>query len=277
MTAPVEWLPKPPKGTFLADPFAVPRPNGALTIVAEHMDYGSYKGSIVGVDLAPGEAFTNARFRPAADVAAHLSYPTLVAFQNRWLMLTESWEAGGITVFSAADPEGPWSPETLMLAGIPAIDPTLVAHQGRWYLFFTRQDDGPNARLHLMVGPSPLGPWAAHPMSPVKDDKGSARPAGPLFRDHGGAWIRPAQDCRFTYGAAVVLNRITALSPETYAEEDLRRIVPDPDGPWPDGLHTFCAAGSVTLVDGKRWEWSLIEPLRKLAAMRRTKARRTRL
>lgn len=274
MTAPIEWLPVPPSRTFLADPWARTRPDGSLTMLAEHMDYRSGKGTIVGVDLAPGEPFFNARFLPIAEAAAHLSYPTVTPWQNRWLMMTESWEADGIPVYSAQAPEGPWSPETRMLDGVPAIDPTLVEWQGHWYLFLTRHDDGPNVRLDLMTGPTPLGPWTPHPQTPVKVDIGSARPAGPLFRDHRGALIRPAQDCRQTYGGAVMLNRIVALTPEAFREEPVRRIAPDPASPWPDGLHTFCEAGPVTLVDGKRWEWSLLEPLHKLRAIGKTKARR---
>jgi hypothetical protein len=30
------------------------------------------------------------------------------------------------------------------------------------------------------------------------------------------------------------------------------RIAPDPNGPYPDGLHTLCGAGAVTIIDGKR-------------------------
>ena len=37
------------------------------------------------------------------------------------------------------------------------------------------------------------------------------RPAGPLFRS-GGILYRPSQDCSFTYGHSVSINRVDALT-----------------------------------------------------------------
>jgi hypothetical protein len=37
-----------------------------------------------------------------------------------------------------------------------------------------------------------------------------------------------------------------------FAEEVVRVIEPDTGGPFPNGVHTLAAAGSVTLIDGKR-------------------------
>ena len=37
-----------------------------------------------------------------------------------------------------------------------------------------------------------------------------------------------------------------------FEEEAVATIAPDPDGPYPDGLHTLSRVGDLTLVDGRR-------------------------
>jgi hypothetical protein len=67
--------------------------------------------------------------------------------------------------------------------------------------------------------------------------------------------IRPAQDCSRSYGSAITLNRIVALTPTEFREETVARIDPDPDGPYPHGIHTLSFVGESMLVDGKRHEF----------------------
>jgi hypothetical protein len=59
----------------------------------------------------------------------------------------------------------------------------------------------------------------------------------------------------------------------SFQETAVRRIEP-PRGRWEHGLHTICAFGDDTLVDGKCWEWSVLEPLQRLLRQRRDKWRR---
>jgi hypothetical protein len=82
-----------------------------------------------------------------------------------------------------------------------------------------------------------------------------------------GQLIRPAQDCSLTYGEAVVLNVVDQLDPLIFVEHPHRRLEPV-SGPFPHGLHTFCPAGAVTLVDGKRWRLrSPLYPAKRLWAV----------
>lgn len=66
-----------------------------------------------------------------------------------------------------------------LLSGRAAIDPTLWRAHDRWWLSCTFRDDGPDSRLHLFHSAQVRGPWMPHRLNPVKDDFGSARPAGP--------------------------------------------------------------------------------------------------
>ncbi len=78
----------------------------------------------------------------------------------------------------------------------------------------------------------------------------SARPAGPIvLRD--GALIRPVQDCRGGYGAALGLARILRLDEDGYAQRVEARLAAGPD--WPGSrLHMYSAAGGLEFIDGSR-------------------------
>jgi len=47
-----------------------------------------------------------------------------------------------------------------------------------------------------------------------------------------------------------------------FSESELRQLTPDTE--YPDGLHTVCAAGDMTVIDGKRMEVHPLDVARKL-------------
>ncbi|WP_102226397.1 glucosamine inositolphosphorylceramide transferase family protein [Acidimangrovimonas sediminis] len=294
------WL-SPAANTFLADPFGLVLPDGRRCVYAERLCYsgegahngkgdivmacldadeaaqdggeGDGKGAWGGGTPAPLHAALNAgRFRPSVTLPHHLSYPSLLECDGRWLLFAECSESNGLVCFTADSPDGPWGDRRRLMPGTPVIDPTVIAHEGLWYLFCTHRGDQPQSRLQLYTADHPLGPWRAHPASPVKTDRGSARPAGPVFRGADGHLYRPGQDCRHTYGGAVMIHRIDRLTPEEFAETPVRHLAPVP-GPWGHGLHTICAFGDETLIDGKGYRWSITEPLDNPRRQRREKAR----
>jgi hypothetical protein len=69
---------------------------------------------------------------------------------------------------------------------------------------------------------------------------------------YSGHLYRPAQDCSKKYGGAVVLNRVTKLTPSEFQEEQASIIAPYKNSPFPDGIHTTSSVGEYTLIDGKR-------------------------
>ena len=167
----------------------------------------------------------------------------------------ESWESGGLHIWQWQ--AGTWMGQKIVDRSV--IDPTIWRGDDAWWLFCTFVDHEPNKNLHLFFADRVEGPWTAHPKNPVKTDLASSRPAGPLFRTEG-RLIRPSQDCTQTYGGAIVLNAITRLDRHDFSEQPVRRLAPM--GDYPDGLHTLCPAGDVTIIDGKRWAFHPLDPLR---------------
>ncbi len=257
----VRWLPERTEG-WLADPVGVRGP----VVLAEAFDPATGRGHLVRTELGAGAPVV-----PVLEAPHHLSWPFLAEEDGQIFLLPEASATGRIQLFRAAPFPDRFEPDAVLVDGFAGVDPTVVRHAGHWYLFATDRADQDETRLHLFVAEALRGPWRRHPMSPVVDDLRAARPAGSLFT-HGGSLFRPAQDCSRTYGGAVVINRILALTPELFRELPVARLDPDPAGPCPDGLHTLSVTDRGIVIDGKREHWSLrafLANLRVLLAERR--------
>lgn len=238
---PIRWLPARREG-WLADPVGV----RGRVVLAEAFDPATNRGHLVRTELEAGAPVV-----PVLRAAHHLSWPFLIEEGGEIFLLPEASATGRIQLWRAAPFPDRFEPDAVLVEGFAGVDPTVLRHGGHWYLFAGDRADQDEGRLHLFVAEALRGPWRRHPMSPVVDDLGSARPAGPIF-EHEGRLFRPAQDCTRTYGGAVVINRIEALTPDLYREVPIARLDPDRSGPCPDGLHTLTVSEAGILVDGKR-------------------------
>jgi hypothetical protein len=65
------------KSELLANPFALPLPDGRLLILAEVLPYQTFQGEIVAA-LTTRDTFEATEFKPLLRLPAHLSYPQIV-------------------------------------------------------------------------------------------------------------------------------------------------------------------------------------------------------
>ena len=247
----VRWFPDQGSLRFLADPFGVWR-DGRLYVFAEIYDYRDRVGAIDVLTFDSDLRLLSQR--PALREPWHLSYPVIVEEDGEIFMLPEAHKSGGLTLYRAEDFPTVWkAAATIVLDRIP-IDATPIRHDGLWWLFYTPATSKAEkvSALHVAYAPRLTGPWTPHPGNPVRFDPSSSRPGGtPLVSD--GELLLPVQDCSRTYGGALRMLRITALTPERF-EAQAGGIISAPAGfkPYTDGLHTLSAAGEVTLIDAKR-------------------------
>ncbi len=189
----------------------------------------------------------------------HLSYPYLFFHQSDIYMLPECSESNEIRLYKATTFPGEWEYATTLIKSKkhypPLLDPSIIYHGGRWYLFSHARKVN---NLHLFSSDALYGPWQEHPKSPVLTANDHfSRPGGRIIK-HGEALYRYAQDGTPNYGSKVWAFRITELSAENYHEEQV------PGGPiieaggekWNNrGMHTVDAHQQATgewiaLVDG---------------------------
>jgi hypothetical protein len=243
-----EWLPSPARRWFAADPFGVTR-QGRTFVFFERYDYRSQRGHLACVEVDGGRPLSDAR--TVSETVGHLSYPFVLEEDGATYCVPEAVATREVALWRIDDFPGGWTKVATLVPDFPGADPTIVRHDGRWWLFCTDHDTGAAANLHVFWAEALFGPYRPHARNPVKTDARSARAAGTPFVEEG-VLYRPAQDGSGEYGGAVVLHRVVRLTPEEFEEEPVTRVAPDASGPLPGGLHTVSGVGDVTLIDGRR-------------------------
>lgn len=252
------WLPHPTdKFAFRADPFGIWR-DGKLHIFVEYFDYRNLKGQIEL--LVYDEKWNLLETQIVLSRPWHLSYPFVFTAGDDIWMLPESRRSGQLTLYRSASFPQLWEPFSTISPGGGGVDGTLLSHQGRWWLFYAivRRGAAPINELHIASARTLEGPWASHPMNPVRTGLRCTRPAGrPIVRNDG--WIDlPVQDGSVTYGGAIRRLRIGLLTEWAFEAEDSDWLRPSQAfHPFVDGIHTISAAGTVCLIDCKFIDRSL--------------------
>jgi hypothetical protein len=253
---PDHWIPSPDPHAYFADPF--PARDEPDTFLCERYDLRRSMGEIGAVTAPPGSRATWRRL----DVPGrqpHLSYPCVFRDGDRDFVLPEM-AASGEQLLLHVLPGGGLRP-VAVVAKARMADPTLFRHQGLYWIAYTDMAFGVQDNLCLLHAPRLEGPWTPHRLNPVKIDIRSSRPGGTPFR-LGDRLFRPAQDCSVAYGGALTINEVLTCRPDAYAETMVATLRPDPDGPYPHGLHTLSIGDGVILVDGRR---IFLDPRRFLA------------
>jgi hypothetical protein len=246
----IDWLPRSGPGEiYVADPFGI---EGDDSILAEAFDERSQLGVIRALDGATGRGAEGASIIPAE---VHASYPFLLAHDGQVYCVPELARSRSVRLFRARRYPFEWDDLGAIVPDVAAVDPSIVFHEGRWWLFFTDRDVDSNSVLHIWHAAELTGPWHPHASNPVKTDVRSSRPAGTPFV-HDGRLYRPAQDCSRTYGGAIALNEVEVITETRFREHVVRVVDPVPGSPYPAGCHTLSAVGARTLVDGKRRTFS---------------------
>ncbi len=200
----------------------------------------------------------------------HLSYPLVFADRSAVHLLPESSAAGEVVLYGFdAFPFGVRPLRTLLRGAYR--DPTIVHHDGYWWLFAT-SDDG----LELFYASTLEDRFVRHPASPISGDPAFYRCGGAIV-PHGGRLYRPAQDGAAEYGRNLHLMRIETLSCDAYEEVLERRNMFDCRQSWNarGGHHISIArfAGKwIVAVDGKQRDYRfdrLLPLLSRLIAPRR--------
>ncbi len=240
-----QWVQIPPSQGFIADPFFWPGQPGVL--LCETYLHRTGLGELTALSIDAGRIVGSEPL--PLGVGSHLSYPSAWAEDGRVFCLPEMAASRRQVLYEL---KRGMAPEPVCVVGeIGMADPTLMKVDGLYWIAYTDTDIGTYDNLCLLHAPRLEGPWSPHAGNPVKIDARSSRPGGTPFRV-GDKLYRPAQDCSREYGGALTINRVALCTPDAYREEPVATLRPDPDGAFPDGLHTLSFGGGLAVIDGKR-------------------------
>lgn len=233
----------PPKDKFWADPFPV-KYEGKYYVFFEEYLYKDDKAHISVIELSKSGA---SEASPVLKRDYHLSYPFMLHWNDRYLMIPETAANKTIEVYTAERFPNEWRLETVLFEGIAARDATLFEIDGVWWMFVAIADTQFSDELHLYYSDSPLGPWKPHAKNPVRSDVRNSRPAGRPFYWKGELY-RPAQDSSQRYGYGMRINKVVQLTPTEFREEEVSQILPQ----WRKdlrGTHTLNICEDLTVID----------------------------
>lgn len=244
--------------SFVADPFMI-RTNGLWHLFFEVMNAETGQGDIGLATSRDGRAWQYRQI--VLDEPFHLSYPCVFQCEGRAYMVPEAWQSGAVRLYVADAFPSRWRYVT-NLVDAPLVDPTMLRHDGRWWLFASVRA---NHQLHVFNSDRLDQGWRPHPLSPVvSNNRDLARPGGRAL-SLGSRVLRFPQDCDPDYGNAVRAVEISELTPSAYRERECPESPVLTGGllPWAyDGMHHIDAhpvaeagdtgAGWIACVDGFR-------------------------
>jgi hypothetical protein len=231
---------------YYADPFVFVE-DGVAHVFCEEFPYATGK-AIISVFTIERDG-TIGHPRPVLETRSHLSYPMVFRHDGAIWMIPETSAESRIELYRAEHFPDRWTHAATLVDGVTASDATLVGFGGRLWIFATIAEAGASTwdALGLFHATAIEGPWSAHPANPVLVDASAARPAGQMFH-RSGRLLRPAQDCRAGYGAALSFCAVERLDTEGFSQRVIERFAP-PAAWHAKGMHTYNAAGGFEVVD----------------------------
>jgi hypothetical protein len=246
-----DWLLPTGRKQFAADPALFRSIDGSPWVIFEHFEHRRGFGEIHALSLETGKRLVLLR------KDYHLAFPRIIRIQNGVLLSAETSASGHWKAWILGGESEPLiGEETVLAAGLPIVDPALHSKEDSFSLFGTLKESDTNTCLHIFSASSIEGPWTPHPANPVITDISSSRMAGPIFC-LGGRLIRPAQDSALHYGHRIIVKGIEKIDEQEYRELHLNVLEASSEWLYNRGIHGIDGDGELTLIDAKRYRFSL--------------------
>jgi hypothetical protein len=205
--------------SFVADPFML-QANGTWHLFFEVMNWATTMGEI-GLAVSDDAARWTYRQIVLAE-PFHLSYPQVFRWQGDYYMIPETYQAGAVRLYRAADFPTRWSCVAELLKGPYLVDASVFRRDGRWWMFVDTSAEMRHDTLRLYHADALTGPWREHPASPLRQgDPVNSRPAGRVLVVNDRV-VRFAQSGVPYYGTEVHAFAVEELTAEVYRERPLR-------------------------------------------------------
>lgn len=234
--------------SFIADPFFF---TDSDDILCEALHRWRGTGDIVRV--------RGGRMERIDRVSSHASYPSSLMHDGERFILPEEAQRGTPRLYRLSE-SAMREAFRLDIHEEGLIDPTLLVHEGRHYLFANRASEGPSV-LRLWHADRLEGRFVEHPQSPVRASIRGARMGGPV-RTVDGRLVRTGQDHVSGYGDGLLFFEITDLGPDTYSERKAGALRFE----GAKGPHTFDERDGTYLFDHYRDRFTPLAGFRRFMA-----------
>lgn len=249
-TIDIQWFKKPRKNCYFADPFVI---NTKKDTYIFFEWYSYYNGKADLAVALKSEKFE--KYHKISSFKEHRSYPYI--FENEGIIycMPEAHKTNQLVLYKFDEDNLSLEKDSILLNGFPIVDATLYHHENKWYIFLVNQK---NSHTHLEIYHSDnlKGPYVPHKNNPVMIDCSKARPAGKLF-NYNGKTIRPSQNCTNHYGQEIYLENILEISDSKFITEFHSTIIPLDKSNYNKGIHTINSDANITVIDGKRFIFTI--------------------
>jgi hypothetical protein len=258
-----DWMPLADEGISHADPFIFRTDDGNLNILFESVSSFTLDGKISL--MVCNQNLDPVLQKVVLDTNDHLSYPFVFKENGRIYVFPENAFSGALYCYEFDQVQRTFINRKKIL-DLPVIDPTIIKHDNRYWLFSTLLGDKLHSDLHIFHSDTLFGPYTAHAGNPVKQSLNGSRPAGD-FIEVDGEIYRPTQNCSNYYGESISINKITELTTTTFHEEEHMILTANKNDEFNYGIHTLNVVDDIIIVDGQK---SYFQPVQQLGRKLKT-------
>ena len=241
----IKWLAQP-KDVIWADPFGIQRDDKYYIFYEEYhkvKEYATINCMVLDANLEEIDR------KVIIDEGTHSSFPLVFAYSGQYYMLPETFAAGKLVLYIAANFPYEWKQHKVLL-NIPCVDGIVFFRDSHWWLLYCKSTakDG-NSLFFIRKSVDLFGDWEQCPEHTFHNGPYNSRPAGEVF-EHNKELYRVTQNCTDSYGQSIVINKIIDLSDTGYKEEAVKEMAFNVPGV--SGFHTLSSCGDLSLVDRRK-------------------------
>lgn len=235
----IKYVKFPFEGRWYADPFILDYTAEEIILLVEDFSDTDQKGKISKL-IIDRKTLELKDVRIILELDTHLSFPIIIRKEDKVYIYPENSAAHTLDLYEY-NRQTDECTKVCQLYNVPLADAVINDSLGEKLLFATK---GNGNILDVYKYDMTLEKYVFS--SNVVFDENIARNAGDFFECNGQLY-RASQECNYTYGHALSIQRITKEG-DSIKMEEVRRIMPPKHA---IGIHTFNVYKDLTVVDIK--------------------------
>lgn len=243
----VNWINHNYRDRFFADPFILDYTESEIQILVEEYPYFKKKG-VISLLTVDRKNYNLLKRKVILEQPYHMSYPYIQRDSSGELWVAPEASMGGCLYRYNINLESKILENQEVLLSEPALDSTIIEHDGMYWLFCTKRGFDSNKKLYIYYSNTSKGPWLAHTKNPVVDDSKYARPAGYMVKLNDTIY-RFVQKNDISYGETINITKIEELSTVNYKESFVKQLNCR-NSKYSSGFHTINGYKDICVVDG---------------------------